>query len=61
VQTAGLAFVDAQTLGGQTLHQHGPAMVAAFAEDSAGNLVERSRGFIVPDEWPELAQSYARQ
>ncbi|WP_408313474.1 DUF1853 family protein [Paraburkholderia sp. RL17-347-BIC-D] len=61
VQTAGLAFVDAQTLAGQTLHQHGPAMVAAFAEDSAGNLIERSRGFIVPDEWPELAQSYARQ
>lgn len=61
VQTAGLAFVDAETLAGQTSHQHGPSMVAAFTEDRVGNLVERSRGFIVPDEWPELAQSYARQ
>ncbi|WP_408244289.1 DUF1853 family protein [Paraburkholderia phytofirmans] len=61
VQAAGLAFVDAETLAGQTSHQHGPSMVAAFSEDSAGNLIERSRGFIVPDEWPELAQSYARQ
>ncbi len=60
-QAAGLAFVDAETLAGQTSHQHGPAMVAAFTEDSAGNLIERSRGFIVPDEWPELAQHYARQ
>ncbi|WP_408356365.1 DUF1853 family protein [Paraburkholderia phytofirmans] len=61
VPTAGLAFVDAETLAGQTSRQHGPSMVAAFSEDSAGNLIERSRGFIVPDEWPELAQSYARQ
>ncbi|MFM0224769.1 DUF1853 family protein [Paraburkholderia dipogonis] len=61
VRAAGLAFVDAQTLAGQTAHQRGPAMVAAFVEDSAGNLIERSRGFIVSDEWPELAQSYARQ
>lgn len=61
VRTAGLAFVDAKTLAGQTLHQHGPAMVGAFVEDSAGNLIERSRGFIVPDEWPEFARHYARQ
>lgn len=60
-QAAGLIFVDAQTLAGQTSHQHGPAMVAAFTEDSAGNLVEHSRGFIVPDEWPEQARNYARQ
>jgi hypothetical protein len=61
LQAAGLALVDARTLAEQTLRQHGPAMVAAFVEDSAGNLMEISRGFIVPDEWPELAQSYARQ
>ena len=60
-QSTGLSFVDAQTLAGQTSQQPGPAMVAAFAEDSAGNLIERSRGFIVPDEWPEQAQHYARQ
>ena len=36
-------------------------MVAAFAEDDAGHLSERSRGFIVPDEWPEEARRYARQ
>jgi hypothetical protein len=60
-QAAGLVFVDTQALAGQTSHLHGPAMVAAFTEDSVGNLIERSRGFIVPDEWPELAQNYARQ
>lgn len=54
-------LVDADTLAAQTSHQHGPAMVVAFDEDSAGNLVERSRGFIVPDEWPGQAQAYARQ
>jgi hypothetical protein len=60
-QAAGLVFVDAHTLAGQTSHQHGPAMVAAFTEDGVGNLIERSRGFIVPDEWPEQAQNYARE
>nr|WP_120296249.1 DUF1853 family protein [Paraburkholderia sp. BL23I1N1] len=55
------AFVDAQTLATQTSHQHGPTMVAAFVDDSAGNRIERSRGFIVPNDWPELAQAYARQ
>jgi hypothetical protein len=54
-------FVDAPTLGAQLAHLHGPTMVVAFAEDSAGNCIERSRGFIVPDEWPQLAQAYARQ
>jgi uncharacterized protein len=55
------AFVDQSTLAEQTSSQHGPTMVAAFAADSAGNLIELSRGFIVPDTWPELAQAYARQ
>ncbi|SOE55136.1 hypothetical protein SAMN05446635_0840 [Burkholderia sp. OK233] len=55
------AFVDARTLAAQTSHLHGPTMVAAFVDDNAGNRIERSRGFIVPNEWPELAQAYARQ
>ncbi|KAA1016244.1 DUF1853 family protein [Paraburkholderia panacisoli] len=54
-------YVDAQALAAQISHQHGPTMVAAFAEDSAGRLSECSRGFIVPDEWPEQARNYARQ
>jgi hypothetical protein len=54
-------YIGAQTLVAQTSHQHGPTMVAAFAEDSAGDLSEYSRGFIVPDEWPEQARNYARQ
>ncbi|SDQ63590.1 hypothetical protein SAMN05443245_2155 [Paraburkholderia fungorum] len=52
-------YVDAQTLAGQIPHHHGPAMVVAFTDDDAGNLIERSRGFIVPDEWPEMARNYA--
>lgn len=57
---AGSFWVDAQTLAAQISPQHGPAMVAAFVEDRAGYLVEHSRGFIVPDEWPEQARNYAR-
>ncbi len=60
-QSAGIAFVDAESLAAQISHQHGPTMVAAFAADGAGALIERSRGFIVPDEWPEQARNYARQ
>lgn len=60
-EEAGMAFVDAQTLAAQISHQHGPTMVAAFANGSAGGWLERSRGFIVPDDWPQLAQAYARQ
>lgn len=54
-------YVDAQTLAAQISLQHGPTMVAAFAANGAGELVECSRGFIVPDEWPEQARRYARQ
>jgi hypothetical protein len=58
---ASTPFVDAQTLAAQTSQQHVPTMVAAFDEDSTGNLLERSRGFIVPDDWPQRARDYARQ
>ncbi|CAB3779280.1 hypothetical protein LMG28614_00787 [Paraburkholderia ultramafica] len=61
-ETAGGSLcVDAQTLAAQISHQHGPTMVVALADDSAGHLSESSRGFIVPDEWPEQARNYARQ
>ncbi|HZZ05835.1 DUF1853 family protein [Paraburkholderia sp.] len=60
-QGVGSGFVDARTLAAQTSHQHGPTMIAAFVDDSAGNRIERSRGFIVPNEWPELALAYAQQ
>ncbi|APA86875.2 DUF1853 family protein [Paraburkholderia sprentiae WSM5005] len=53
--------VDADTLAAQTSLQSGPTMVAAFIDDNAGHLRERSRGFIVPDDWPEHAQRYAKQ
>ncbi|NKJ51318.1 hypothetical protein CIC12_32300 [Burkholderia sp. SG-MS1] len=54
-------WVDAQTLAAQISPQHGPAMVAALVEDRAGYLVEHSRGFIMPDAWPEQAWNYARK
>ncbi|SIT37666.1 conserved hypothetical protein [Paraburkholderia ribeironis] len=59
-EAAGAPYVDAQTLAAQTSH-HGPTLVAAFGEDGAGDSIERSRGFIVPDEWRAQARSYARQ
>ncbi|MGY6123072.1 DUF1853 family protein (plasmid) [Paraburkholderia strydomiana] len=60
-QTASRALVDPLTLTARSAQQTGPTMIAALAEDAAGSLVERSRGFVVPDEWPEQAQAYARQ
>ncbi|WP_310066101.1 DUF1853 family protein [Paraburkholderia caledonica] len=60
-QAASRALVDPLTLTARSTQQTGPTMIAALAEDAAGNLVERSRGFVVPDEWPEQAQAYARQ
>jgi hypothetical protein len=53
-------WVDAQALAEQISTEHGPVMVAAFVEDDAGESIEYSRGFIVPDEWPEQARNYAR-
>ncbi|WGS51822.1 DUF1853 family protein [Paraburkholderia sp. D15] len=52
--------VDAETLAGQITLLRGPVTVVALADDAAGDLVERSRGFIVPDDWPEQAQRHAR-
>jgi hypothetical protein len=56
-----VCYLDANALAAQTSLQHGPTMVAAFIDDNAGHLLERSRGFIVPDDWPGHAQRYARQ
>ncbi|MFM0321061.1 DUF1853 family protein [Caballeronia glebae] len=36
-----------------------PTMIAAYARDEAGNFVEESRGFIVPDDWPMRAREFA--
>ena len=60
-EAQGIAFVDALALNERVAHQNGPTMVAAFWIDDAGRWVERSRGFIVPDDWPQKAQAFARQ
>ncbi|GAB5100165.1 DUF1853 family protein [Caballeronia sp. HLA56] len=36
-----------------------PTMIAAYRRDEAGNWSEESRGFIVPDDWPERARIFA--
>ncbi|WP_109478606.1 DUF1853 family protein [Paraburkholderia sp. C35] len=53
-------FVSADELAQQVAQQTGPTMVAAFVEQQDGRWKERSRGFIVPDDWPERAHAYAR-
>lgn len=60
-QTASRALIDPLALTARSAQPTGPTMIAALAEDVAGNLAERSRGFVVPDEWPEQAQAYARR
>ncbi|SAK79884.1 hypothetical protein AWB78_03764 [Caballeronia calidae] len=36
-----------------------PTMIAAYLRDEAGGWIEESRGFIVPDDWPEKARAFA--
>ncbi len=52
---------DAATLFAHLPRKHDPVMVAAFVADGAGGYIERSRGFIVPDDWPERARAFALQ
>ncbi|HEV3428908.1 MAG TPA: DUF1853 family protein [Paraburkholderia sp.] len=54
------APTDPATLFANLARPHEPTMVAAFIDDGAGGYVERSRGFIVPDDWPARALAYAR-
>lgn len=60
-RTAIAAPVDAATLFASLARPHEPAMIAAFVADGAGGYVERSRGFLVPDDWPVRAQAFARE
>jgi hypothetical protein len=56
----GLSKEEAETLTFDTNALTSPIMVANY-DRSAGDIWrERSRGFIVPDEWPERALSYSR-
>jgi uncharacterized protein len=55
------APVDPETLLAHLPRPDEPAMVAAFAGDCASGYIERSRGFIVPDNWPSRAQVFARE
>lgn len=54
-------LVDAATLALRLVRQTGPTMVAGFSSDAQGRWIERSRGFVVPDTWPALAQAFARE
>jgi uncharacterized protein len=60
-RTSIAAPVDPETLLAHLPRPGEPAMVGAFAADSANGYVERSRGFIVPDDWPAQAQAFAHE
>jgi hypothetical protein len=53
------APVDPETLLATLPHPDDPVMIAALTADSANGYAERSRGFIVPDDWPARAQVFA--
>jgi len=57
---AGLATSDALTE--RLAQQAGPIMVASFERHASvpGHWRETGRGFVVTDDWPEQAESYAR-
>ncbi|MDR5819941.1 DUF1853 family protein [Caballeronia sp. LZ043] len=42
-------------------HAATPTMIATYARNEAEDWVEESRGFIVPDGWPDAARAFARQ
>lgn len=57
-----LNLLDCAALSEQLAQQSGPTMVAAFARDrGALHWRERSRGFVVENEWPQRALSFAWQ
>ncbi|WP_207001006.1 DUF1853 family protein [Trinickia mobilis] len=60
---AGVAarLLGSDALAEQLAQQSGPAMVAAFARDGGEYWFERSRGFVVPNDWPERALTFAQQ
>lgn len=60
-RSAVAAPVTAAELFAGLTRTHEPVMVAAFVADGAGGYVERSRGFIVPDDWPSRARAFARE
>jgi uncharacterized protein len=58
------ADADALVAEAATIHTHlasiaTPTMVASYARDATGAWREDTRGFIVPDDWPERARAYA--
>jgi hypothetical protein len=40
-------------------HTATPTMIAAYARNEAHEWIEESRGFVVPDEWPDAARTFA--
>jgi uncharacterized protein len=62
--TSGMALappVDPETLLAHLPRPGEPVMIAAFGGDCVNGYIERSRGFIVPDDWPAHAQAFARE
>jgi hypothetical protein len=58
---AAAGLFDIPALSAQLAQHSGPTMVAAFAaDDKDGAWRETSRGFVVPDPWPEQALAFAR-
>ncbi|MGV2287494.1 DUF1853 family protein [Trinickia sp. YCB016] len=58
---AAARLLDSDALTEQLAQQSGPTMVAAFARDGGAHWFERSRGFVVPNDWPERALAFAEQ
>ena len=61
-----LAVADADALLAHSAAIHerlqdaaSPTMVAAYARGENGTWIEQSRGFIVPDDWPDRAREFA--
>lgn len=56
---AALLLADAAAIHERLRQTPSLTMIAAYTRDEAGNWLEESRGFIVPDDWPERARAFA--
>jgi hypothetical protein len=57
----GAALIDNESaLEAQIRNLRAPLMVAAYVSGKDGSWLQQSCGFVVPDDWPDLARAYAQ-
>ncbi|MDR5779192.1 DUF1853 family protein [Caballeronia sp. LZ065] len=58
---AAALVAESDEIATRLAHAATPTMIATYARNEADEWMEESRGFIVPDGWPDAAREFARQ